>query len=379
MSVYKRKGAKTYSYDFQYKGARFSGDTGETSRREAERVEAAERDRAIRDFLSQRRQPVAAMRFDQAVARYWEEVGQTHKNAATTLTVLEWLQREVGPTTTLREIDDNLVAGLVTKRRREGRSVAAKSNRPLAPATINRTVIQPLRRLLRRAALVWKVPVGDVKWGLHLLKEPKERVREASLGEEASIRLQLRNGYDVMVDFAFHSGCRRMEMLGLTWDSVDFAGERFVVTGKNGKSRTLPITPYLRQLFEQCTGHHPHQVFTYVAARTDKRKGLVKGQRYPITEEGMKTAFRRALSKTGVSNFRFHDTRHTMATRTLRHSNIRVVQQLLGHEDVATTAKYAHAVVDDVAAAMNAASPTKSPTNTLKEGAKVLTLKEKIG
>jgi len=63
-----------------------------------------------------------------------------------------------------------------------------------------------------------------------------------------------------------------------------------------------------------------------------------------------------------VVNFRFHDTRHTTATRVLRKSNLRVVQKLLGHSDVKTTTKYAHALDEDVLAALEAASPTNTPT-----------------
>ena len=46
MSVYKHKDSPFYHFDFQYKGDRFHGSTGCTSRREAEAFERAERDRA---------------------------------------------------------------------------------------------------------------------------------------------------------------------------------------------------------------------------------------------------------------------------------------------------------------------------------------------
>ena len=170
-----------------------------------------------------------------------------------------------------------------------------------------------------------------------------------------------------------------MELLSLRWGDIDFEGGRFVVLGKNGKARTLPLTSYLRSLLEDCRGHHPTSVFTYVAARTDKLKGTERGRRYPITKEGMKTAFRRAVPKAGITNLHFHDTRHTMATRTLRKSNIRVVQHMLGHEDVATTAKYAHAMMTDIAAAMEAASPTKTPTEQAGGGSKAMTNKKDFG
>ncbi|MEI5680244.1 MULTISPECIES: tyrosine-type recombinase/integrase, partial [unclassified Mesorhizobium] len=73
-----------------------------------------------------------------------------------------------------------------------------------------------------------------------------------------------------------------------------------------------------------------------------------------------------------VKNFRFHDTRHTAATRVLRKSNLRVVQELLGHEDIKTTTKYAHALKEDVRDALDAIAPTKSPTKERKKADKAL-------
>ena len=81
---------------------------------------------------------------------------------------------------------------------------------------------------------------------------------------------------------------------------------------------------------------------------------------------------RRAVPKAGVKNFHFHDTRHTAATRVLRKSNLKVVQQLLGHEDIKTTTKYAHVMQEDVLNAMEAARPTESPTGASADGNKAL-------
>ena len=107
---------------------------------------------------------------------------------------------------------------------------------------------------------------------------------------------------------------------------------------------------------------HPEKVFTYVARRTNQKQGLIKGERYPLSYEGFKIAARRAVQTSGAKNFRFHDTRHTAATRTLRKSNLKVVQQLLGHANIQTTVKYAHAMNEDIRAALDAAGPTKRPT-----------------
>jgi integrase len=122
-------------------------------------------------------------------------------------------------------------------------------------------------------------------------------------------------------------------------------------------------------------------VFTFEAARTRKEnhnRTFIRGERYPITDHGLKTAMRRAVAKSGVQNFHFHDTRHTAATRVLRSSNLRVVQTLLGHSDVKTTTKYAHALKEDVRAALEAASTTKSPTTAVRDGDKIKKSKGKL-
>ncbi|MCZ6447099.1 MAG: tyrosine-type recombinase/integrase, partial [Alphaproteobacteria bacterium] len=85
--------------------------------------------------------------------------------------------------------------------------------------------------------------------------------------------------------------------------------------------------------------------------------------------------WRRAIKASGVSDFRFHDLRHTAATRTLRACrNINVVSKLLGHSSILMTQRYAHATQDDVLDAMEAtAESRKTPAesadaefNTLK-------------
>jgi site-specific recombinase XerC len=66
----------------------------------------------------------------------------------------------------------------------------------------------------------------------------------------------------------------------------------------------------------------------------------------------------------------FHDNRHTTATRIVRKTgNLRIAKELLRHEDISTTMKYAHVTNDDVMAAMQLAAeaaathgPTNSPT-----------------
>lgn len=372
MAVYKRKGSSVYSYDFEHRGVRFSGSTGEASKRKAQAVEDAKREEARIATAAEAALLSPNLTLEQACARWWNEVGQHHKNAATTMRSLDWLMSHFGKAKPLAQIGDAEVAWMVAKRRGEFVPNPRKKGRKYAtpyvpkrvrPATVNRTATQPLLFILHRAKQIWKARVQEITWRKHLLAEPKERVRVAAHEEEGSVMGELERGYDVAVDHAFRSGCRRMEIVGLEWPRVNFFAREYTVIGKGGRERTLPMTDADYEMFRAELGKHPVHVFTYEAKRTVRMKGgrlLERGKRYPLTDSGLKAAMRRAIGRSGVSNFHFHDTRHTAATRVLRASNLRVVQELLGHADIKTTVKYAHALKDDILAALEASRPKKA-------------------
>jgi len=97
--------------------------------------------------------------------------------------------------------------------------------------------------------------------------------------------------------------------------------------------------------------------FTYVAERNLPKRGIYKGLRYPITLNGLKTHWRRKRALSGVKDFRWHDHRHTYATRILAVTgNLKTTQLALGHSDISTTTKYAHVLVDEVREAMSKAA-----------------------
>lgn len=381
MSVYKKTGRDTYAYDFQLSGRRFSGDTGQTSKREAKRFEDAQKEIERTKLAEAEKFYAPTMTFEIASSRYWVEVGQHHVNSDTTLANLEWLRSAIGSNTQMESLTDSIVAGLVAKRRgervrRTGKNGKIRLGKLVQPSTVNRTCTQPLREIYLRARDVWKIKVDVIDFGKHILAEQQERVREASAEEEDAIMGVLERGYDIAVRFAFLTGCRRMEILSLEWAKVDFFTRNFTVLGKGAKERVIPMSDEVFSLLWEEKDRHPVKVFTYEAKKTLRRgekNEVIRGKRYPLTEAGLKSAMRRAVPKAGVENFRFHDTRHTAATRVLRKSNLRVAQILLGHSDVATTTKYAHALNEDIRAALNAAArPTKSTTRDDAEESKPL-------
>lgn len=354
MSVYKPKNSPFFYYDFVVRGHRFYGSTQETERRRAETIEREERRRA-----SAATKPIKGdMTFDQAAGRYWEEIGQHKLSADEIERNLERLIGLVKPHTLISAIDDDMVARLIADRR--GCTRWGRGGRNLSAATVNRQITQLLRPILRRARKVWKIALpNEPDWSAHLLAEPKERVRELKTDEEARLEAIERDDYFPIRRFAQVTGLRLREVVGLTWPQIDFGERTIEVVGKGDRPHVIPLTPELRDLLHPLRGDHPESVFTFVAQRTrtcaKSGRQYVRGQRYPITYWGMTSRRKRDFEEAGITNFKFHDLRHTAATRVLRKTgNLKVAKELLGHSDIRTTAKYAHAILDDVRAAMEA-------------------------
>ena len=96
-----------------------------------------------------------------------------------------------------------------------------------------------------------------------------------------------------------------------------------------------------------------------------------KGARYPFTHDGWRRAWDEARRAAGLPALRFHDLRHTAATRALYvHRNLKTVQRMLGHADIATTQRYTASDVADVRAAMEAVASQFRHTPRLVGGKK---------
>jgi integrase len=371
MSVFKRPNRPNYEYDFEVAGVRFSGSTGCATKRDAEQFEKLRKDEAKKQAREKRAGIAAPPTLNQASDRFWLEVGQHYSGTygKTVWKALGWLNDTMDGKTLLRDIGPDAVARAVAKRRGEG----------VENATVNRTVTELLRRVLLRARDQWEQPLpklAKITWSTILLEETQERVRAMSDDEELSLIETMRADYRSLLVFYIVSGCRLSEAVKLRWRHVDWEAKQFTVWGKgrNGKpkSRVIPLTPELRAILSPLRDHHPDAVFTYIGQRTrenpNKRidRTIKKGKRYPITASGMKTTWRRhGALRAGLVDLRLHDTRHTAATRLLRATgNLKLVQRLLGHQDIATTQRYAHLTTDDLAAGMNAVAQRGEKSRT---------------
>lgn len=382
MSVYTRKNSPFYYYEFQIDGHRFHGSTRARNKKEALSIEKAIKAKAHADMAQMRLTGDGPLTLDLAAGRYWLEKGQTLAAAEDIKRDLARLIRYFGPDKLMSEISDADVAALVAWRRSQTLKLRKKDKagnavRAVSAATVNRSTTGVLRQLFTRAKRVWRFQFPkEPNWTAHWLKEPTERVRELHDHEAKALDASVRSDYAAWFEFARLTGLRLNETL-LKWEHVNWGAGQIKTIGKGDKIVTTPITSVVKALLEPLIGQHPEYVFTFECKRAGRNpktgEFYCRGQRYPITYSSAKSEWRRLRKRAKVTDFRFHDVRHDVATKLLRTTkNLKLVQRALNHTDMRTTARYAHVMDDEVAAGLELVAssrkkvPTQTPTQTLK-------------
>ncbi|MEO8103116.1 MAG: site-specific integrase [Betaproteobacteria bacterium] len=145
-----------------------------------------------------------------------------------------------------------------------------------------------------------------------------------------------------LVLMAMLSGARRGELLQLTWQDVDLAaGIARLGRTKNGDRRTLVLLP---QVVEALRPFHTTDGNRYVFGSKQSRC------QKPASVD---TAWRKAIIRADVKNFRFHDLRHCCASYLAQAGvSLNVIADILGHRKMDMTRRYAHLTTQNKASAM---------------------------
>lgn len=186
-----------------------------------------------------------------------------------------------------------------------------------------------------------------------LSKDEDERLKAALTKEHADVAL--------MAEFATLCGQRRTAVVTLKRSLVDLgAKSATVMLKRRGKPvpHTFPLSPRMIEIINSFPVLADYDcVFSYVCRRPrgQRKSGgapRIKGERYPFTNDCFLDYWARAKKAAEVENLRWHDLRHTAATRITKKAGIAVASRLLGHANIQTTMRYAHVLHTDVAAAL---------------------------
>ena len=133
---------------------------------------------------------------------------------------------------------------------------------------------------------------------------------------------------------AIHTGMRMGEILGLTWAGVDlFRRTVMVFKSKNGERRTIPLNQTALELLKHKYGSRSVETELVFPSEALTR----------LNASNISRSLHLALKKAKMTDFHFHDLRHTCATRMVQAGvDLYKVQRLLGHKSPIMTQRYAH-------------------------------------
>jgi integrase len=219
-----------------------------------------------------------------------------------------------GPIASIRRVD---VQRYVTKRAGE---VSAHS----VQKEVN------ISKHLLRLAVEWEVVPFNVAHGVKCPRVAAGRVRYLQPGELRAVLEACPEWLRAIVALAACTGMRRSELLGLRWLNVDLGQGRVMLSQtKNGEGRIVYLNETAKAAIRSL----------HFDDKTHSTNQLFRG----VTGEQVSMAFLRACHAVGISDFRFHDLRHTAASwLRMKGADIHTVAQLLGHKDLRMAARYQH-------------------------------------
>lgn len=247
----------------------------------------------------------------------------------------------------------------------------------LAPATANRNLVR-LKGLLSRAVEWGALEAHPLTKVRRLKVDKRSRVRYLTIEEEQRLRQAMDDRQETIqaerdsanqwrsdrkkellpdlraTAFADHlkplvlvsinTGMRRGEVFNLTWADVDLKNKFVTVEGdgaKSGQTRHIPLNKEALSTLQEWHKQSPKTGFVFPGQ---------KGARL----DNVKKSWDGLLKLAKVEGFRWHDLRHTFASKLVMAGvPLNTVRELLGHSDIAMTLRYAHLAPDSKAAAVD--------------------------
>lgn len=274
------------------------------------------------------------MSWKEAVVRYFRESNNRSKKDDVSLfrILAPYLDKLY-----LHQINDAVIQKIISGRRADGVS--------------NKTINNNLKRLqavLNKAKDEWKVFVDPPK--IRMLPVQRRRVRWITEIEAKRLLRECPPHVRDMALFTLETGLREKNVTHLRWDQVDLARRIVFIEShdvlKGGADFSIPLSETAAGIIREQIGKHQERVFTF------------RGE--PIKKAGS-TAWDKAKERAGITNFRWHDLRHTWASwHVMRGTPLQVLMELGNWSSYEMVLRYAHLNVDHLASHVKDTNWTQS-------------------
>jgi len=324
MGLYRRPDAKDWWMSFAYNGKLYRRSTGTSDRKIAERILRKVQTQIVENKwfdmdLSSRHT------FDELMERYLQEV-VCHKKLSTQETNKIQIAHLICffGNLTLDKVTPELVSDYRTERLKAGVKLR----------TIGYELIV-LSHAFNVALREWKWVRENPMVSVKIYRKENHIERWLTQEEEESLLSLCNDWLKVLVVFALSTGMRMAEILNLKWQYVDMRRKTVtILESKNGQIRVLPL----------------NQNAMCVLQRINREGKIANIEEYVFTKDGLPISkhqlqyyFGEAVKKAGIAHLRFHDLRHTFATRLVQSGiDLYKVSKLLGHMNIKTTQRYSH-------------------------------------
>lgn len=295
------------------------------------------------------------MTFEEACVRWLEEKANKKSLDDDKSRISFWLKHFSGMQ--LKDISERHIYAAIqkmTNRRHEenwrlmAEAAAKRGKQPpayvpkLASTATKATHLAFIKALLRTAERDWKMldkaPIVKVP-------QPKnKRIRWLEPHEAKRLIDECPEPLKSVVEFALATGLRRSNIINLEWKQIDMQRRVAWINpedAKAGRAIGVALNDTACRVLKKQIGNHQQWVFVYreSSTRPDGTKSpVVRKMRYDAN-----TAWRAALKRAGIEDFRFHDLRHTWASWLVQSGvPLSALQEMGGWESIEMVRRYAH-------------------------------------
>lgn len=230
--------------------------------------------------------------------------------------------------------------------------VAAEHRRGLSPKSVQRrlSAVRSFYQWLLKHSRIAANPAAGLRAPkaprkLPQVLDPDEAARLVEVPTDAPLGRRDR----ALLELFYSSGLRLSELCGLRWHDLDLDEGVVTVLGKGSKQRVVPVGSHARRALAEWR--------TESAAANDAF--VFPGRSGPISQRAVQLRLKQLAQRQGLfKRVHPHLLRHSFASHVLESSgDLRGVQELLGHADIATTQIYTHLDFQHLAKVYDAAHP----------------------
>ena len=200
-------------------------------------------------------------------------------------------------------------------------------------------------------ALNLKTQKKDKRLPKYLSLDDSKRLLDAASDED---NRNHERDYAIITLF-LNCGMRLSELVGININDIDFSECKLTVIGKGNKERTIYLNHACMKAISSYLQVRPKQGVKHDSKNSEKALFLSE-RKERISNRTVQYVINKELMQAGLDNRKYsvHKLRHTAATLMYQYGevDIRALQELLGHESIATTEIYTHVNSDQVRSAV---------------------------